>query len=163
MSFIIRLRKESFKFSCSHFTIFSPTKSERLHGHNYYIGISCKVADISKDLGLSFDFNELKPLIKTVCDQLDETILIPEQSPYLKIKKQGSSVQVLFSSKEYVFPDEDLTLLPLVNITVEELARYIANKIAASLKKKQLKVDELAVTVKETQGQSVTFVKALTC
>ncbi len=159
MGFIIRLKKENFKFSCSHFTIFSSTSAERLHGHNYYIGISCRVPDISKDLGLAFDFNVLKPLVKKVCDDLDECILIPEDSPYLNIKSQGSSVKVNFAKKEYVFPVEDVRLLPLVNITSEELARFISREILIEVKSQKLPMTELATTVKETQGQSVTFIE----
>jgi 6-pyruvoyltetrahydropterin/6-carboxytetrahydropterin synthase len=157
MAFIVRLRKEGFKFSCSHFTIFGPKSAERLHGHNYYVGVSCKVPDISKELGLAFDFNDLKPLIKKVCDSLDETILIPEESPHLEIAAQKTSVKVNFSSKEYVFPKEDVTLLPLVNITSEELARFIAYSLIGQIKQRKIEITELAVTVKETQGQSVTF------
>ena len=160
MSFTIRLRKESFKFSGSHFTIFSETTAERLHGHNYYVAVDIAVDDISEPLGIAFDFNDVKPTIKHLCDELDEYVLIPESSPNLKIKTSAREVEVVFAKKRYVFPIEDVRLLPLVNLTTEELARYFAVELRGRLSdilSKNRTIRKLAVSIKETQGQTVTF------
>lgn len=158
MSFVIRLKKETFKFSCSHFTIFSATSAERLHGHNYYLDLSCRVSGVSKDLGFAFDFNELKPIIQKACNSLDEYILIPRKSPYLKIVELKNSVKVAFGKKEYVFPKEDVKMLPIVNVTSEELARFMSKQISSKFSSKSLSVSELSVTITETHGQSATFI-----
>lgn len=156
MGFTIRLKKESFKFSGSHFTIFGPNKGERLHGHNYYVSVSLRVSSISKDLGMAFDFNTVKPLVKEICDSLDEVVLLPENSPYLDLKKQDSEIEVKFNKKRYVFPISDICLLPVANVTSEELARYFAVELAK--KSKSLKqITDIIVTVKETQGQEVIY------
>lgn len=136
MSFVVRLRKESFKFSGSHFTIFSETSAERLHGHNYYVAVDLYVKEISKDLGLAFDFNEIKPSIKKVCDMFDEYVLVPESSPFLKvIKSKSGEVEVTFAKKRYLFPADDVKLLPIANVTSEEMARYFSVELKRLLPK----------------------------
>ena len=150
----IHLAKELFKFSCSHFTIFSSEHAERLHGHNYQVKVSIQVAETDSKLGLAFDFNLVKPMIRKHCDAMDERILVPEKSPYLKIKKEGTQIRVQFAEKRYEFPLEDTICLPLVNVTTEELARYVAENLKADMS--QLPGwTELEVNIEETRGQSV--------
>ena len=152
----IHLAKEPFKFSVSHFTIFSPEHAERLHGHNYQVSVSISVGAVDAKIGLAFDFNLVKPMIRKICDAMDERILIPERSPYLRIKKEGSQVRVQFNKKQYEFPLEDTIFLPLVNVTTEELARYVGENLKIGM------IDlpdwkDLQVNIEETRGQSVSY------
>lgn len=156
MGFNIHLGKENFKFSCSHFTIFSEKDAERLHGHNYQISIDLKVGEVDPKLGFAFDFNLVKPHIKSLCDELDEFILIPTRSPYLKVTEQGKQVEVKFHTKTYSFPKEDARLLPITNISTEELAKYFGENLSERIS--GLKGwTEMKVSVEETRGQSVSF------
>ena len=154
--YAIHLAKEPFKFSVSHFTIFSPEHAERLHGHNYQVMVRIGVDQIDPKLGLAFDFNLIKPMIRTICDSMDERILIPERSPYLKIKKEGSQIRVQFNQKVYEFPIEDTICLPLVNVTTEELARHIGTNLETGMRELPGWTD-LEINVEETRGQSVSF------
>lgn len=151
-----RLAKENFKFSCTHFTIFGPQSAERMHGHNYLVSYEFTCDAIKEDLGLAFDFNEFKPLLKQACDELDETILIPSRSPYLTIENQGEEVEVRFNKKRYVLPKEDVRLLPIANISIEALASYIHSQLIKKIKP-EWKIIKLAVSIQETAGQSVSF------
>ncbi len=160
MSYVIRLEKENFKFSGTHFTIFSPDASERLHGHNYYVSVELEVSSVDEKLGLAFDFNDIKPLVRQECQELDEYVLVPSQSPYIKLERANGNIVVSFKGKVYSFPKEDVRELPLVNITSEELAKYLAEKLGSQIHK-GLKVHFLRVTVEESRGQSVTFSKKL--
>lgn len=161
MSYVLLLRKESFKFSCSHFTIFSATHAERLHGHNYRLSVNVALKSLDQNIGMAFDFNEIKPVIQKTCNELDEYILIAEKSPYLEIKKVAKSIEVNFAKKNYVFPLEDVRLLPIVNVSTEELARYVSEKIVEYVKPKKLPIHSISVTVKETQGQGVSYAAVL--
>jgi 6-pyruvoyltetrahydropterin/6-carboxytetrahydropterin synthase len=152
----IHLAKEPFKFSVSHFTIFSPEHAERLHGHNYQVSVSISVQEVDAKIGLAFDFNLIKPMIRKICDTMDERILIPEQSPYLKIEKQGSQVRVQFNKKQYEFPIEDSIFLPLVNVTTEELARYVGENLKMGMADLPGWKD-IQVNIEETRGQSVSY------
>src|SRR3954468_23190636 len=131
--YTLHLAKEPFKFSCSHFTILAADRGERLHGHNYQVRVSIRVKSTDPKLGLAFDFNEVKPLIRNLCDGLDERILLPLNSPYLSIKTDSGQVAVTFGKKRYSFPQEDTLTLPLVNITTEELARWTCESLVAQM------------------------------
>jgi 6-pyruvoyltetrahydropterin/6-carboxytetrahydropterin synthase len=156
MGFKIHLGKENFKFSCSHFTIFSEKTAERLHGHNYQIAIHLTVGEVDPKLGFAFDFNLVKPHIKDICDELDEFILVPTRSPYLKVSESDLQVEVKFHTKTYSFPKEDTCLLPVTNISTEELAKYFGENLGKRIG--TLKGwTEMEVYVEETRGQSVSF------
>ncbi len=157
VSFTINLAKENFKFSGTHFTIFAANEAERMHGHNYQVALHIEIGnELDPKLGFAFDFNTVKPLIKGLCDQLDEYILIPEKSPYLKIEKNTENTVVTFAKKTYSLPNSDIRLLPIVNITVEELARYICQKLIQKWTDRPSGV-RIRLTVEETKGQSVTY------
>lgn len=152
--YTVHLAKEPFKFSCSHFTILGPDRAERLHGHNYQMKVSIDVKGLDPKLGFAFDFNDVKPLIRKLCDELDERILLPGNSPYLKITNEKSQVEIQFSDKRYVFPVEDTITLPLVNITGEELARWSGEHFLKDFAHLSYWT-AIEVNVEETRGQSV--------
>ena len=51
----IEIRKEYLHFSAAHFTVFSATERERLHGHNWRIG--ALITGPVGDDGLCFDYD----------------------------------------------------------------------------------------------------------
>ena len=154
--YTINLAKEPFKFSCSHFTILGPELAERLHGHNYQVRVTIGVRETDPQLGLAFDFNKVKPLIRTFCNELDERILLPKNSPFLKMDKNGGQIEVQFGKKRYGFPEEDTLTLPLVNITTEELSRYACERLVKDMKALP-HWTHVKVSVEETRGQSVSY------
>lgn len=153
--FEISLKKQSFKFSSSHFTIFSETKSERLHGHNYKVKVNLQVDKISQDLALAFDFNDIKPIIQKICDSWDERFLLPIKSKFLKISKNKKHTTILFNNKTYTLPDSDILELPLANITSEALAQLFAESLKQHIKIKSIK--KIIVFVEESFGQGASF------
>lgn len=154
--YVVHLAKEPFKFSCSHFTILSSTHGERLHGHNYQLRVALKLKEVDSKLGLAFDFNAVKPKVRMLCDELDERILLPKESPYLKIQDQKGQIEVQFNQKKYSFPAEDVLLLPIVNVTSEELARYVSERLNKLLHEVPSWI-AVRVNVEETRGQSVSY------
>lgn len=158
MPYRILLEKENFKFSCSHFTILGQGLAERLHGHNYYVSIEVRLNTVDPDLGLGFDFNSVKPIVRALTESLDEYVLLPAHSQQLKIIEEGPSIRATFGDKLYVLPKEDVKILPVVNICSEELARYIAESLAQTMNIELFdRVTGLSISVQETRGQSVWF------
>lgn len=164
MGIRLQLSKENFKFSSAHFTIFSAERAERLHGHNYYLGFDFKFKRLDEILGMAADFAYLKALVREVVEPLDERVLLPARSPYLKIEEKGDPVEgaiaVAFGHKQYVFPREDVLLLPIVNVTSEELARFIARQTTDQWCKQaagagRWPLESLLVSIEETRGQKV--------
>lgn len=150
----LKLAKESFKFSGAHFTTFSESEAEPLHGHNYYVSVILEDC-ASLTHGMIVDLNKPKKQIKELLKTLDEKVLIAQNNPFTKLKKNTDNVLLNFGTKEYSFPKVDCSLLPLENITIEELSGYIGNKLVDTFK--ALPIKSFSVEVSETRGQSCVY------
>jgi 6-pyruvoyltetrahydropterin/6-carboxytetrahydropterin synthase len=148
----IELFKENMKFSAGHFTIFSSESRENLHGHNYNVYVSYTL--LIEDQGLSFDYRLYKEKLRHLCRSLNETILIPEKSPYLKIEEAGDYYYVHFNNEKIIFLKRDMKLLPVSNITVEELSNYLLSKITEEKTELEInKIQKVKVKVFSGPGQ----------
>ena len=147
----IEIQKEYLHFSAAHFTIFSATERENLHGHNFQVEALLE-GDIGDD-GLCFDYNEIKNRLKTLCDELDEKVLLPEQSPYLTIGKADDYVVATFNDERIPFLPRDVSTLPLRNITVEELAHWFLSGIVQDTSFTELPIDSITIRVASGRGQ----------
>jgi 6-pyruvoyltetrahydropterin/6-carboxytetrahydropterin synthase len=123
----IELSKEYLKFSAAHFTIFSATERERLHGHNFRV--AAKITAPVGDNGMCFSYRILKDKLERLCETLDEYMLLAADSPFLRISEQGTQYRVEFNGEELFFPRSDTLLLPVRNATVEEYARYLLERL----------------------------------
>lgn len=150
----LHLFKQNFKFSSAHFLIFDETRAEKLHGHNYQVRVDLNVPD-GGEKGYVVDFNTLKSFIKASVDEWDEHVLLPARHPDMKIKKNGPSLEVRFRDRFYVFPAEEVILLPVTNTSVEQLSRLLAEKFMAEFKRHG--VLGLRVRVEETRGQAASY------
>jgi 6-pyruvoyltetrahydropterin/6-carboxytetrahydropterin synthase len=145
----LEIHKEEFSFSAGHFTIFSATQREQLHGHNYYVSVAFDLK--IKENGLSFDYRTYKKKILALCDQVDRHFLLPSNSPYLKLEEDGDYLIAHFNHKKIPFLKEDVIVLPLTNITIEELSHWFLEHLTAD--KAQLERDAIhGVTVKVFNG-----------
>lgn len=153
----LHLFKQNFKFSSAHFLIFDKKSAEKLHGHNYQVQIDLKVpesADLSSS-GYFVDFTVFKKFVKELVDAWDEHVLLPEQHPDMKFSHVGPSLEVRFRDRFYVFPKNEVVLLPITNTSVEQLARILAEKCATEFSR--FGISELSLSVEETQGQSARY------
>lgn len=149
----LEIHKDEFSFSAGHFTIFSATEREQLHGHNYNISVTFKIELTAN--GLSFDYRHYKRKINEFCDSLDRYLLLPINSPHLEIKEEGDYWIATFDNKKMPFLKEDVVLMPLTNITIEELSRWFLQKLIenrAELNKHL--IHEITVKVFNGPGQS---------
>ncbi|MBA2655197.1 MAG: 6-carboxytetrahydropterin synthase [Gammaproteobacteria bacterium] len=129
----IELYKENFEFAAGHFTIFSPTTRERLHGHNFRVAAKID-SEIVPDRGMAFDYGVYKEILHRLCKQLDSYFLLPTMSPYLRIETEGDYYYAYFHEDKIPFLKKDVLLLPLRNISVEELAKWFLEQIVADEK-----------------------------
>ena len=149
----ITLAKEYFKFSIAHFTIFSATERERLHGHNYTV--AAELDTRVGDNGLADNYRDYKQLLKQVCQNLDEYLLLPEHSPHLNIETAANDYIVRFNQETLTFPIRDTKILPVRNITVEELSRYLLQQVLDRLSAtSQSSIRRLKLFVSSGPGQS---------
>ena len=115
--------KESHKFSAAHYTIFSATDRERLHGHNY--SVSARIVAPMGNNGFSADYNVYKSRLAALCESLDEYMVLAGDSPYQQIEEAGACYRVAYAEEEMLFLQSDTLVLPIRNATVEEFSYYL--------------------------------------
>ena len=128
-SVLIRLAKENMKFSAGHFTIFSATERERLHGHNFRVEADIEARMLGN--GMCFDYGIYKARIVALCRELNEWTILPTRSPYLRIEEDGAHVYAHFGDERIPFLRGDVLLLPIENATLEEFARWFLDRLVA--------------------------------
>lgn len=151
----VRVTKDHLVFCSGHFISYEGDRCERLHGHNYRATV-----EIEGDLDVNhyvFDFIALKHRTKAITDELDHYMMLPSGNPHIQVESKGDSVHVRYRDKAWTFPRGDCVLLPILNTTAEQLARYIAERLLADLKAHHNYVPHvLRVEVEENVGQSAT-------
>jgi 6-pyruvoyltetrahydropterin/6-carboxytetrahydropterin synthase len=145
----IELFKEDMKFSAGHFTVHSPTHRERLHGHNFRVYAA--FTSVVPDDGIVFDYGIYKQQLKSLCDEWNEVFLVPEHSPHLRLELTDDHL----SDDRIPFLRKDVLILPVANVTVEELARLMLARVVESIRPDDLEViTEIVIKVFSGPGQS---------
>jgi 6-pyruvoyltetrahydropterin/6-carboxytetrahydropterin synthase len=150
----IELEKEYFKFSAAHFLIFPDGSAERLHGHNYRVFVEID-AELTR-FGLVIDFKTIKPVVREICDRLDEHWIVPGEHPVLRIGVREEGItEVRYLDRYYAAPSEDVLVLPINNTSSENLATFVGRELLKLLAERfeDLRVSSLRVAVEETSGQ----------
>lgn len=152
-SWSISIHKDYLKFSAAHFLIFPDGSAERLHGHNYKVFV-----DLQTELdehGLVVNFKEIKPLIRRLCDELDEHLLLPGEHPVLTATRTGEHFEVRYRERRYLIPADEVIVLPIRNTSAENLAAWFGRTLRERLATvwPALRVQRLVVGVEETPGQ----------
>lgn len=148
----IEIAEHGLNFSVAHFTIFSATERENLHGHNYHV--ACSLLAPVDDNGLTFDYGIVKQLFRTLCTQLDEQVLLPGKSPYLEIVVEDDYTTAVFNEERIPFLQRDVTILPIANTTVEELSHYLLQEALNSTALAGRNIAEMSVRVSSDPLQS---------
>ncbi len=150
----ISIEKDYLKFSAAHFLIFPDGSAERLHGHNYKVAV-----EVQTELdahGLVVNFKEIKPMVRRLCDELDEHLLIPGKHPVLRVAAVAEGrVEIRYRERLYVLPADEVIVLPIGNTSAENLATWFARELRGRMRAAwpHLKILQLVVGVEETPGQ----------
>jgi len=147
----IEISKDYLHFNAAHFTIFSATEREDLHGHTFYVTATVDSA-IGSD-GLAFDYNVFKTRLKRLCDDLDEKVLLPERSPHLRLRQEPDYLIAEFAEERIPFLPRDVLTLPVRNITVEELAPWFLARLRDDPAIVALDISRILIRVSSGPGQ----------
>lgn len=151
----IWLGNDAATFSSAHFITYEGHRCESLHGHNYRtrLGIEGPLDENYYVL----DFSQTKKTIARCIDQLDHAVLLPTRNPLVEVMPSADEIEARYKSKRYVFPREDVVLIPIENTTAELLAKVLATllvKAIGGLSRDQ----RVIVEVEESRGQLARFV-----
>jgi 6-pyruvoyltetrahydropterin/6-carboxytetrahydropterin synthase len=156
-SFSIKVYKQYFNFASSHFMIFENGSREPLHGHNYRVQVKGEAPELADDM--VFDFLNIKPIVREICDSLDHKLLIPKDNKFLKIYSEKKNYVIETPDESYFsVPMTDTLLLPILNTSAERLAVYICDQIRSLVwDKYKYAFTSLEVEVEETPGQAAVY------
>ena len=127
----LELKSDGFAFASGHFTIFSATERERVHGHSYsaIVRVDCEV----DAKGLAFDYHEIERPLLTICAELDRHFILAENSPFLNYSEEGDYLYAHFNNEKIPFLKDDVKLLPITNASLEELSRWLCNTLVDAI------------------------------
>jgi len=155
-SFKIHVTKDYLSFCSGHFITYEGHSCERLHGHDYRVGVTLE-GEISASWYI-FDFVTLKKLMKQITDEIDHRVLLALNNPLLKISYDDRAISVEYKERRYLFPRDDVVLLPIPNTTAEMLAQYLTNRLKQQLISLQVEnIHFIEIDVEESFGQFATY------
>ncbi len=153
-SWSILVEKDYLKFSAAHFLIFPDGTAERLHGHNYKVFVELHTE--LDEHGLVVNFKEIKPLVRALCDELDEHLLLPGEHPVLTAEPMDDgTTEIRYRERWYRIPTDEVIVLPISNSSAENLAAWFGRTLRERMRPiwPDLAVRSLSVGVEETPGQ----------
>ena len=137
--------------------IFEDGGREPLHGHNYRVQVRGEAPQLEGDM--VFDFLNIKPIVRKICDSLDHKLLIPKLNANIIIEdREKNYVFITKDESMFSIPKTDVLLLPIENTSAERIAAYIANELSLEMKiQYNFEFNELEIEVEETPGQCAVF------
>jgi 6-pyruvoyltetrahydropterin/6-carboxytetrahydropterin synthase len=159
----LHLFKQHLKFSSAHFLILNDQEAEKLHGHNYQVQLDLYSSE-SPEKGYLIDFSLLKKQLKTLVDQWDEQVLLPEKNPEMIFSRTHKNrtdriLEVFFRDRYYAFPEKEVVLLPVINTSVELLSYHLSELFYEFIRHHP--VSSYHLRVEETPGQGATYIRYL--
>jgi 6-pyruvoyltetrahydropterin/6-carboxytetrahydropterin synthase len=154
MPYFVRLEKEQHVFSAAHFITFQGNVCERLHGHNY--GVAVEVEGPLDENQYVIDFIALRDELKSITDELDHYVLLPDNHPLIRVTAGEAEVEAVFTpdGRRWVFPRGDCVILPVANTTAELLARYLGERLLKAIERRTgRRPTRMEVAVDENHGQ----------
>lgn len=126
-TFRVEVSKEQFVFSAAHFITFAKDICERIHGHNY--GVRVSVEGPLDENRYVVDFIALRDAVLKQTQALDHHVILPRDHREIIVTQDETETTVRFRERRWVFPNEDVIILPVINTTAEEIARVIAERV----------------------------------
>lgn len=128
-SAIVELHKEELKFSAGHFMLLSSTVRESMHGHDYQIHVAFNT--LIERNGMAFDCRLYKQRLLTICQSLDYRFILPSQSEFMRVREEEDKWIAEFDQQIIPFLKQDAVVLPICNVTLEELSNWFLQQLTA--------------------------------
>ena len=106
------------------------------------------------------DFEDLRKCASEICEALDHKTLIASQDVDIQIEEMKTgdiTVIVVKSGKRYIFPKEDVTILPVQSVSAEDLCAHLLNELCNKLDLRT--ITEVSVRLDEGLGQGAGSVR----
>jgi dihydroneopterin triphosphate aldolase (PTPS-III) / 6-pyruvoyltetrahydropterin synthase len=150
--FSVAIGKEHLRFTAAHFIAFRGFR-EPLHGHTYHARVTVS-GPVGPD-GYVVDFLALKKIAEEEVARLHFRTLLPQQSDCLVIEESAAQVTVHCEDGAYfVFPRGDVSFLPIVHSSSEEIAQYLVTRLRERLRDvRGNSIQTIEVMIEDVPGQ----------
>ena len=149
----VTVSKDYLVFASGHFITYGGGMCETLHGHNYRAGVT--LSGEVDEHALVFDFVALKNELERIVAPLDHRMLLPSGNREMEIVHADGEFEVRHGDRRYLFPEQDVVVLPVPNTTAEMIAGWILDQLVERLIDRGAGgVHEIEVEVEESFGQS---------
>ncbi|NJM12529.1 MAG: hypothetical protein HC889_12235 [Synechococcaceae cyanobacterium SM1_2_3] len=158
----LHIRKDGLKFAAAHMTVFPDGSKENLHGHNYQVELTVDLAE-PPTLARMLSYERFKQALRTVCGAWDEKVLIAGENRWLEpLAAAEGDYAFRLCGKRYVLPADEVAVLPLDNITAENLAQLLCERFWAELLRDSSiawseRVAAISLRIDESPGQGATY------
>ena len=151
--FSVAIGKEMLRFTAAHFIAFRGFR-EPLHGHTYQVQVTVD-SPVGPDRYV-VDFLVLKKIAEEECTRLHFRTLLPRQSDCLTIEESEEEITVRCEDgTRFVFPRQDVCLLPIVHTSSEEIARYLIARLRERLREARgNSIQTIEVLIEDIPGQT---------
>jgi len=151
-AFAISVDSGAMHFNAAHFITFD-NSCENLHGHNFHVRVNVQGDNEADDLVV--DFVLMTRLAVSICEELNDKVLLPANSDVVRIEQRDQLVHISSYDKQFMLPKHNCCLLPVRNTTAEMLAWYIGGRLLESLQQKGASagISELEIAVEEADRQ----------
>ncbi len=151
--FSVAIGKEMLRFTAAHFIAFRGFR-EPLHGHTYQAQVTVG-GPVGPD-GYVVDFLVLKKIAEEECARLHFRTLLPAQSDCLTIEESAEEITVgCEDGTRFLFPRQDVCLLPIVHTSSEEIARYLIARLRERLHEvRGNSIQIIEVLIEDIPGQT---------
>ncbi|MDD4880624.1 MAG: 6-carboxytetrahydropterin synthase [Gallionellaceae bacterium] len=117
-------------FNSAHFITYGNV-CENLHGHNFHARVAAHGDDMGE--GYVLDFVALTRLARGICEELSDRVILPGNSPVVRLEEEDGLVKVSSFGKRYWLERDGCAILPIGNATAELVARYIGSRLVDAL------------------------------
>jgi 6-pyruvoyl-tetrahydropterin synthase len=151
--FSVAIGKEMLRFTAAHFIAFRGFR-EPLHGHTYQVQVTVS-GPVGPD-GYVVDFLVLKKIAEEECARLHFRTLLPRRSDCLTIEEGAEEVKVgCEDGTRFIFPRQDVSLLPIVHTSSEEIARHLIARLRERLREARgNSIQTIEVLIEDIPGQT---------
>jgi 6-pyruvoyltetrahydropterin/6-carboxytetrahydropterin synthase len=151
--FSVSIGRELLRFTAAHFIAFRGFR-EPLHGHTYQAQVTVS-GPVGPD-GYVVDFLVLRKIAEEECARLHFRTLLPQQSDCLTIEDRAEEVAVRCEDgTRFLFPRQDVCLLPIVHTSSEEIARYLLARLRERLHEvRGNSIQTIEVLIEDIPGQT---------
>ncbi|HET9256878.1 MAG TPA: 6-carboxytetrahydropterin synthase [Pseudonocardiaceae bacterium] len=139
----LEMARAEFGFYAAHIALYNG-EAEPLHGHTFQVAL--RVSGEPDASGMVAEFSTIRPAMRDAVAPLRRRTLVPGHAPELRITPDGDSLSITCGRKRYLLPAEDVTVLPLVNTTLEALAGHLLSQVLPQLRNAGLVAAELEIS-----------------